>query len=88
MSQATHLIFTAPYCSVGVRVPVGASDSSFLQNVQTASGAHPALYSMGSGVLSRGYSGRGVKLTTHLHLVPRLRMSGAIPLIPLYAFMA
>jgi hypothetical protein len=27
-------------------------------------------------------------LTTHLHLVPRLRMSGAIPLLPLYDFMA
>jgi hypothetical protein len=24
-----------------------------------------------------------VKLTTHLHLLPRLRMSGAIPLLPL-----
>jgi hypothetical protein len=28
-----------------------------------------------------------VKLTTHLHLVPRLRISGAIPLPPLYALM-
>jgi hypothetical protein len=27
-------------------------------------------------------------LTTHLHQVPRLRMSGAIPLLPLYALMA
>jgi hypothetical protein len=26
-----------------------------------------------------GYSGRGMKLTTHLHLLLRLRMSGAIP---------
>jgi len=25
---------------------------------------------------------RGVKLTTHLHPVPTLRMSGAIPLLP------
>jgi len=25
-----------------------------------------------------GLSGRGVKLTTHLHVMPRLRMSGAI----------
>jgi hypothetical protein len=30
----------------------------------------------------------GVKLTTYLHLVPRLRVSGAIILFPLYAFMA
>jgi hypothetical protein len=25
---------------------------------------------------------------THFYLVPRFRMSGAVPLIPLYAFMA
>jgi hypothetical protein len=31
---------------------------------------------------------RGVKLTTHLHLVPRSRMIGAIPPLPQYAFMA
>jgi hypothetical protein len=29
----------------------------------------------------------GVRLTSHLHLVPRLRMSGDIPLLFLYAFM-
>jgi hypothetical protein len=36
-----------------------------------------------------GVSGRSsVKLTTHLHLVPRSRMRGAIPPFPQYAFMA
>jgi hypothetical protein len=30
----------------------------------------------------------GVMLTTDLHPVLKLRMSGAIPLLPLYAFMA
>jgi hypothetical protein len=35
------------------------------------------------GVPSSGRSGRGVKLTTHIHLVPRLKMrGGAIPLLP------
>jgi hypothetical protein len=34
---------------------------------------------VGTGVLPSEYSGRGVKLTTHLHLVPKLRMCGAIP---------
>jgi hypothetical protein len=29
-----------------------------------------------------GWSGRSVKLTTHLHLVPRSRMRGAIPPLP------
>ena len=66
--------------------PVGARYFSFFENVQTGCGAHTASYSVGTGVLPRGYSGRSVKLTAHLHLVPRLRMSGAIPLLPLYAF--
>ena len=30
----------------------------------------------------------GVKLTIHLHLMPRLGKSGAIPLLPKYAYMA
>jgi hypothetical protein len=32
-------------------------------------------------------SGRGVKLTTHLHLVPRLRMRGAVPPLSQYVLM-
>jgi len=47
-------------------------------------------------LLSRGYrrfflqglSGRGVKLTTHLHLVPRSRMCGALSPLPPYFSMA
>jgi hypothetical protein len=38
---------------------------------------------MGSEVLSRGLSGRGLSLTTHPHLDHRLRMSRTIPLFPL-----
>jgi len=34
-----------------------------------------------------GKGGRGVKLTTHLHLVPRW-MCGAILTLPKYVFMA
>ena len=37
---------------------------------------------------SRRYRGRGLNLTTHLHLVPRLRMSGAVPQFPVYVFTA
>jgi len=40
------------------------------------------------GLFHRGYSNQGMKLTTHFSLIPRLRLSGAIPLLPLYAFMA
>jgi hypothetical protein len=42
---------------------------------------------MGTLVLSHRQSGQEVKITTHLHLVLRLRMNGAIPLLPLYSFM-
>jgi hypothetical protein len=34
-----------------------------------------------TGVLYRRYSGRSVKFITHVHVVPRLRMSGVIPLL-------
>jgi hypothetical protein len=50
-------------------------------------GPHSILFSWYRGSFL-GYSGRGVRLITHSHLVPRLRMSRAIPLLPLYAFMA
>jgi hypothetical protein len=42
---------------------------SLLHVVQIGSGAHPASLSNGHrGLLTRGSSGRGVKLTTHLQL--------------------
>lgn len=47
---------------------------------------HPACCSKGTGAISWGQGGRGVKFTPHVHLVPRLRMSGAKPLPSLYAF--
>jgi len=40
---------------------------------------------MGTGIISRKQSGRGMKLTTHFYLVPRLRVIAAI--LPLFAFM-
>jgi len=38
----------------GVRISVWKRDCSLLQTVQPGSGAHPASYLMGTGVLSRG----------------------------------
>ena len=35
-----------------VRMLVGAGDTTFLHNIQTSSGAYPASYSVGTGVLS------------------------------------
>jgi hypothetical protein len=40
------------------------------------------------GTLPRGQSGRGVMMTTHLHLVQRSRMRGAIPPLPQNVFIA
>jgi hypothetical protein len=40
------------------------------------------------GALSSGKSGRDMKLTIHLHIVPRLNMRGAVPLFLQYVFMA
>jgi len=51
------------------------------------SGAHIASYSMGTGVNYRAKSGQGVRLPIHLHLVSRLRVSGALLLLLLHAFM-
>jgi len=58
--------------------------------VKTGCRDHLASYSVGTignGVLSREWSGWDVKLTIHLHLVLKLRMSGALPLFPLYDLM-
>jgi len=71
----------------GVRIPVESRGFSLLQNVKTNSGAYPASYSVGTGVLSRGYGGRVVKFT-HFHPLPRLRMSGSVFLLPVYDFVA
>jgi len=68
------------------RIQTWREDLSFLHNIQTSSGDHPA-YSMGTVVLSQGYSSWSMMLTTQLHLTPRLIKSGAIPLLPLYVFM-
>ena len=40
------------------------------------------------GFFAGGEAAGRVKLTIHLHLVPVLRMSAAMPLLPMYAFMS
>ena len=61
------------------KIPVGAI---FSAPVHTGPGAHPSSYKMGTGYLSSGVNrpGRGVN--------PRPPPSGAIPLLPLWDFMA
>ena len=60
----------------------GARSLSLFQNVQTGSWAHPTYYSVGTAGSFFG----NVRVFTHLHLVPCLRMNGVIPPLPLYAF--
>jgi hypothetical protein len=59
-----------------VRSPTEAEDFPSNLCVQTGSGAHPASCTMGTVAISPGLKhGRGVMLTTHPLLVPRLRKS-------------
>ena len=59
-------------------------DFSLLQNRLLLAPTQPPIQWVPQGLPS-SYFGQGVKLTTHLQLVPRLRVSGAIPLLHSYA---
>jgi hypothetical protein len=67
-----------------VRFPAGNGNFSLHHRIKNGSVTHQASYRMGT----RGGAGRGVKLTTHLHVVPRSRMRGARPPLPQYVFIA
>ena len=74
-------------CSLHVQIPVNDSrswDPSRLRNVQIGSGAHRTPCCIGAEFLSGSEAAWG---STHLHLIPRLRMGGAIPLLSVYALM-
>jgi hypothetical protein len=58
------------------RIPAGTREFSQFQNVQTSSRVNAAYWSKGTGILFRGYFGRGVKSITDFFVVPRLKMSG------------
>jgi hypothetical protein len=65
--------------------PIGAR---FSAPVQTGLGSHPASCTVGTMFLSRGQSGQCVALTNHPDLALGLRKNRALPLLPLWAFMA
>jgi hypothetical protein len=70
------------------RFPAHRWKFSLLPVFQTGPGAHPAFFSMDTwSYNSGGQSDKGVKLTNHLRLVPRLRMRGALHVILPYALM-
>jgi hypothetical protein len=63
---------------VGVRFPAGERDIYLLYNFQTDYGTYSACYKIDTGDVSLGCRGRGVKLTTHLHLVPEVKNNESI----------
>jgi hypothetical protein len=68
-------------------IPTGAGDLPLLLNIQTGSGAlHQPPIQWVLGSLSCGQSGWGVKLII-LHLVLRLRISGAVLQLIMHVFM-
>jgi hypothetical protein len=71
----------------GIRISAGAKLLSLLQNFQTGAGpTHPLHNIRVPGTVPTVSNVRGLWLTTHFHLVFRLRMSGTVPLRSMYAF--
>jgi hypothetical protein len=68
--SSVSIVLTADW-TTWVQSPTEAEDFCSSICVQTGSGAHPASCPVGTGVKR----GRGLTLTTHPYLVPRLRMS-------------
>jgi hypothetical protein len=61
---------------------------SLLLFIYVTFGAHSASYLMGTGVpFLWGKKGREVILTSHLHVIPILRMGGAVIFTQPYVFM-
>jgi hypothetical protein len=78
------ILETAPHAGwSGVLIPVGAGDFSYLKNHQDL---WVPLTKLFSGYQASG--SWGMKLTAYVHPVPRLGMSGVVPWLSLYAFMA
>ena len=69
----------------GIRILAAASDFSVLQIVQTCSGSHTTTH---AGILGLFPEVECLGHDAELHLEPKLRKSGDIPLLPLYAFKA
>jgi len=83
-------VFRGSGSSVGIATDYGLDGpgiesrwgSRFSAPVETGPGAHPASCKVGNGSFPGVKSGRGVTLTAHPLLLPWLRKSRAIPLLP------
>jgi len=65
----------------------GQNKFLFSKSTKTALGPTPSSIQWVLGTLFRRQSGWRVNLSTHLHLVPTFRISGAVPLYSLYPFL-
>jgi hypothetical protein len=74
----------------GFEIPIPTREiySSVPWRAEKLSDYHPASHLTADSFLSRWRSGRGVKFVTDLPLVPRSRITGSVPTLPLYALMA
>jgi hypothetical protein len=70
-----------------VRLPEGEIFLVFKTTRPALGPTYPQI-ELAPGTVSWGQNNQGVKLTSHLHPVLTFRMSTAIPLLPLYPFMA
>jgi hypothetical protein len=68
----------------GVQVPAGAGNFYLHHRVQTGYGAQSASYPMGTRDSFPGV----VKLTTHIHVMPKSKNAWSYASTPQYAFMA
>jgi len=64
----------------------GERDISVIRKVYTAGSTQPRFLWIPNDLSSGGKSGRGVRLVSQLHIVPRLRMNGTVTPLALYAF--
>jgi len=82
-------VTTPQAAPTGVRILEWEGDYYLLQNFQTGFGVRSGSYAVVTDVFSCGIkAARNVTFTNYIHLMPRLRMSGAILLLPLHTLMA
>jgi len=77
--------------TTGVQFAVGITLEYFLFSTisRPALGpTRPPIQWLPGALIPKDKAARSMKLTTHLHLVPSLRMLGAILLLPQYVLMA
>lgn len=81
-----HYNATGCDCGTGVRFPTGERHFSLLHRTHIVSGARPNSHSMGNR--ASGQSKWVVKLSTHFHVMQRIKKSWSYSCTPSYAFKA